>query len=125
VANANAEQVSNESEQAAELTLDEYGRDEAERTVVLSSLDAENIDQEVIAGKHDTYDDALAYVIQRGLAEIKRQRLAAEALREKSKLKTTRDLYGKMLEMNPALVANPDFVAKMLAELGVNKNHSK
>lgn len=101
--------------------LDEYGRDAAERTVELSPRDAEAVDAEVLKGKWQTYDDALAYVIARGLAEIKRQRDAAEAQREKSVLKTTRDLYSNMLRLNPALVADAKFVAKMIADLGVSK----
>jgi hypothetical protein len=115
---ATSEQVVNTNN---EIVLDEFGRDEAERTVILSPRDAESVDVEVAKGKHDTYDDALAHVIQRGLAEIKRQRDAAEAIREKSKLKSTRDLYASMLKLNPALVADSNFVAKMIADLGVSK----
>ena len=101
------------------VVLDEYGRDAAERTVELSPRDAENVDQEVAAGKHSTYDGALAYIIQRGLAEIKRQRMAAAALREKQVLKATRDTWANMLKANPALVTDPNFVQKMIAELGM------
>src|SRR6266566_6549609 len=102
-----------------ELVLDEYGRDAAERTVELSARDAEMVDREVSLGKHDTYDDALSYVITRGLAEIKRQRDAANANREKTVLKAKLDTWKKLLELNPALVADPNIVAKMLSELGV------
>ena len=104
-----------------ELVLDEYGRDAAERTVELSARDAEMVDREVSLGKHDTYDDALSYVITRGLAEIKRQRDAANANREKTVLKAKLDTWKKLLELNPALVADPNIVAKMLSELGVAK----
>ncbi len=108
-----------------ELTLDEYGRDAAERTVELAARDAEMIDREVSLGKHDTYDDALSYVITRGLAEIKRQRDAANANREKTVLKAKLDTWKKLLELNPALVADPNIVAKMLTELGVAKAIAK
>jgi hypothetical protein len=104
---------------STDVVMDEFGRDSAERTVELSPRDAEAVDREVAAGKHQTYDDALAYVISRGLAEIKRQRDAAEAARQKSVLKTTRDLYQNMLKLNPALVADPQFVQKMVADLGM------
>lgn len=101
--------------------LDQFGRDAAERTVELNSVQAEAVDQEVTIGKHTTYDDALAYVIQRGLAEIKRQRDAARAVAEKTLIKAKRDSYQHMLESNPALAANAEFVAMMLRDLGVTK----
>jgi Arc/MetJ-type ribon-helix-helix transcriptional regulator len=97
--------------------LDQYGRTEAERTVVLTSRDAERIDQEVAAGQHQTYDDALAYVIERGFAEIKRQRQAAQALRDARKLKEDSKQFAGMLKLNPALATDPVFVAKMIAAL--------
>jgi hypothetical protein len=101
--------------------LDEYGRDASERTVELSPRDAESIDREVTSGKHDTYDDALSYVIERGLAEIERTRKAARAAAEKTLLKTKKDSWTKMFEQNPALVTNLDIVNTMLADLGMVK----
>src|SRR5882762_7235944 len=97
-----------------ELQLDEFGRDASERTVELSPRDAEGIDQEVTQGKWQTYDDALSYVIGRGMAEIKRQRDAARALAEKSLVKAKRDSYATLMKANPSLVASPEFVATML-----------
>lgn len=102
-------------------TLDEYGRDASERTVELSSTHAENIDQECTAGKHATYDDTLAYVIQRGLAEIKRQRDAARSAAEKTLVKAKRDSYASLMKSNPALITNSEFVTTMLRDLGVTK----
>lgn len=102
-------------------TLDEYGRDASERTVELSSMHAENIDQECTVGKHTTYDDALAYVIQRGLAEIKRQRNAARSAAEKTLVKAKRDSYASLMKSNPALITNSEFVTTMLRDLGVTK----
>jgi hypothetical protein len=99
--------------------LDEFGRDESERTVVLSPRDAELIDAECTQGKHATYDDALHYVVARGLAEIKRVRDAARAAAEKTLVKAKRDSYQKLLQSNPSLVASQEFVATMLADLGV------
>jgi hypothetical protein len=99
--------------------LDAFGRTEAERTVVLSVSDAERIDAEVVAGEHQTYDDALTHVISRGLAEIKRSRKAAEELKQSRVVKANGKVFSDMLKMNPALVADPEFVGKMLAQLGV------
>jgi len=104
---------------------DEFGRDEAERTVILSPRDAESVNRECEVGKHDSYDDALAYVIARGLAEIKRQRDAAEANKAKSRLKAEVDSWKRMLELNPALVTDPNVVAKMMTALGVLKAQPK
>jgi hypothetical protein len=103
---------------------DEFGRDASERIVELSPRDAEYINREVEAGKHETYDDALSYVIARGLAEIKRQRDAAEANRAKSLLKAKADTWKKLLELNPALIADPNVMSRMLSELGIAKQGS-
>lgn len=99
--------------------LDQYGRDASERTVELNSVQAEAVDQEVTHGKHATYDDALAYVIQRGLAEIKRQRDAQRAATEKTLIKAKRDSYANLMKSNPALITNSEFVTTMLRDLGV------
>ena len=104
---------------AAAKKLDEYGRDSAERTVELQPHDAEMIDREVTAGEHQTYGDALTYVIGRGLAEIARARKAAQELKAARAVKEQGKLYSEMLKVNPALVTDPVFVAKMIAALGV------
>ena len=113
--NVIADVVSNEVNRE----LDEFGRDQAERTVELSPRDAEYIDHECTQGKHQTYDSALSYVITRGLAEIKRVRDAARMAAEKTLVKAKRDSYQKLMQSNPSLIANADFVATMLADLGV------
>ena len=118
IANAVDEQVNASGNDVA---YDEYGRDASERTVELAARDAEMVNREVESGKHDSYDDALTYVISRGLAEIKRQRDAAEANRAKSALKAEVDTWKKLLELNPALVADPNIVAKMLDKIGILK----
>src|SRR6266404_3768481 len=113
-ANAIANAVDNNVDVNAsgnDVAYDEYGRDASERTVELAARDAEMVNREVESGKHDSYDDALTYVIGRGLAEIKRQRDAAEANRAKSALKAEVDTWKKLLELNPALVADPNIVA--------------
>lgn len=101
--------------------LDNYGRSEAERTVTLESNDAEAINLEVEQGKWQSYDDALHYVIGRGLAEVKRTRDAARKLLDARVLKTKRDGWQKLLQSNPSLVTNPEIVANMLKDLGVGK----
>jgi hypothetical protein len=108
-------------ESSKKLVLDEFGRDAAERTVELESKDAESINNEVVDGRWQTYDQALHYVITRGLAEIKRQRDAAKAVAEKTLLKGIRDGWEKRLKDNPALITNPEIMKLMMAELGVIK----
>jgi hypothetical protein len=117
--NAIATVASNDTDVNEVPVLDEYGRDASERTVELSPRDAEAIDHETTSGKHATYDDALAYVIARGLAEIKRVREAARLSAEKTMLRAKQQNWKRMLESNPALIASPELVATMLADLGV------
>lgn len=86
--------------------MDEFGRTEAERTVVLMPQQAEAINNEVAEGDHDTYQDALNYVFERGLVEIKRQRESGkkqEAQRVKAK---AMDKFNTIVGRSPALVAN-------------------
>lgn len=100
---------------------DEFGRDAAERTVELASKDAEAINKEVGDGKWQSYDDAMHYVIERGLAEIKRTRDAALKLYEQRTLKAKRDNWSKLLQSNPKLLQNADLIQTMLKELGVTQ----
>jgi hypothetical protein len=135
---ANAEAVVTEviaEDQEASLVLDAYGRDAAERTVELNSHVAEaanaivedssidtvlqQLKAEFEGGQPKTYDDAIGYIVYRGIAEIKRQRDAAAATKEKSKLAETKKLYKSMLAVNPALATDPTFVAKMIDALGM------
>lgn len=113
--------------------LDAYGRDSAERTVELNShvaaaanaiVSNESIDMvlanlkaEFEGGQVNTFDDAIGYIMYRGIAEIKRQRDAASATKEKSALAQQSKLYGEMLKVNPALITDPQFVQKMVAAL--------
>ena len=115
------EQVSNEqvNEQPKPPVLDEFGRDESERTVVLSPRDAEYIDHEVASGGHQTYDGGLSYVIARGLAEIKRTRDAAAKLAQAKLLSSKKESWKTILSQNPALAIDPKIVATMLADLGI------
>src|ERR1035441_7738189 len=83
---------------------DQYGRDAAERTVELKPYDAEAINKEVVVGKWQTYDDALSYVVGRGLAEISRQRKAAAELRDARFIKAKGKDYSHLLKLKPELV---------------------
>lgn len=115
--------------------MDAYGRDASERTVELNSHVAEaancivedssidvvlaQLKAEFEGGTPDTYDEAIGYIVYRGIAEIKRQRDAADANKAKAKLASTAKLYKSMLALNPALVNDPQFVQKMVAALGM------
>jgi hypothetical protein len=115
--------------------LDAYGRDSAERTVELNQHVAEAVNciveessidvvlsqlkAEYEGGEPTTYDDAIGYIVYRGIAEIKRQRDAAAATKAKSKLAETQKLYKAMLAVNPSLITDAKFVEKMVAALGM------
>lgn len=94
-------------------------RDEAERTVVLTEADADAVNNEVEAGKHSDYDDALHYVLMRGFAEIKRARESQAKAAEAKKLQQTRESLNKLIGDNPSLAMNPEFVATMMKQLGI------
>ena len=122
-----------------ELKKDVYGRDEAERTVELNSHIAEAVSKWVdgdvdetafasIKAEHegsseaDTFDESLGYIVYRGLAEIKRAIGAKELRKREKKAKQNQERFADMLRLNPALVADPTFVANMLRELEIVKN---
>jgi hypothetical protein len=94
-------------------------RTEAECTVTLEVNDANAVCAEVDEGQHQTFDDALHYIIERGVAEIRRQRNTAKvqkAQREDAlKLKRLREI----LALSPAIAANPSQLAELLAKVGI------
>lgn len=94
-------------------------RDEAECTIILTEEMADAVNAEVDAGKHDTFDDAVAYVITRGFAEIKRARESQRKAADAKKLQTTRDSFAKLIGDDPKLATNPDFLASMAKALGI------
>ena len=99
--------------------MDDFGRTEAERTVVLEPAQAEAVNLEVEVGKHDSYQDALAHIITRGLAEIKRQRdNAAKIAAQKDKAKAM-DAFSELLRLNPAIVGNAEQLQAAMAKLGI------
>lgn len=115
--------------------LDAYGRDAAERTIELDQhvaaaanavVSDESIDDVLLqlkaqyeGGSPSAFDDALGYIVYRGVAEIKRQQLAQAATKAKQHLAEQQKLYAAMLKVNPALIADPTFVQKMVAALGM------
>ncbi len=99
------------------LEKDQYGRDAAERIVELSSDDAEAIGKEVVEGKWTKFDDALHYVLARGLAEIKRTRESALKNAAKTLLADKTDQWTTIMNADPKLLQNPQLVAKMFAEI--------
>lgn len=102
-----------------DLTLDQFGRTEAERTVVLTPLQAEQVNTEVEVGKHHTYELALAHIFTRGLAELKRTRdNAAKIAVTKEKAKSM-DAFTELLRLNPAIVGNTEQLQAAMAKLGI------
>lgn len=104
--------------------MDKYGRTEAERTVVLASQDADAINLEVEAGRHDSYDDALAYVIVRGLAEIRRQRESALKAEQARKAAKGKEQFNNFLRLDPSIVSKPEMLMKLLKECGLTNGAS-
>lgn len=100
------------------LTMDEFGRTEAERTVVLLSAQAEAINSEVSDGKHDTYEDALAYVVERGLKEIERQRESARKQEAQRKAATSLAKFNDLLAKQPQLATRPNELIAALKAVG-------
>jgi hypothetical protein len=112
---------------------DGYGRDAAERTVELNSHAAEAVNRlvngegiddvlgqlkvEFEGSKCNTYDEALGYLVYRGVSEYKRQEIAAIKAKLSAKLLEQQKLFKSMLAVNPSLIADPKFVEKMMAAL--------
>lgn len=95
---------------------DAITRDADECIVSLTAVQAAQVSAEVDANDHQTFDDALAYIIERGLAEIKRQR--DSAVKQKAKQAEVKNLMAAktLLASNPALALDP---AKLFAMLGI------
>jgi hypothetical protein len=125
IADVIAAEPPNANGNEGESTKDKFGRDAFERTVELTPEDAEGINREVEQGKHQSFDDGLHYVLARGFAEITRTRDAARKLFEQKMLKNKRDNWSKLLQTNPALLANADVMKSMLAELGITAAKTK
>jgi alpha-amylase/alpha-mannosidase (GH57 family) len=98
--------------------LDKYGRDAGERTIELHEDDAETVNKWADAlGK--TYDEAIRHLIKHGNAEVTRLEKTRLKNKQKTLTEQKREIYEQMLRVNPALAANPEFVDKMLADLGI------
>lgn len=102
--------------------MDKFGRTEAERTITLEVDDAERVGNEVDAGKHQTFDDALHYIIERGLAEIKRQRDSLAALKEQRDDARAMKALRTAMANNPKAADDPVVLANVLKALGIKLN---
>jgi hypothetical protein len=100
-------------------TLDKFGRMASERTITLEVDDAERVGCEVDAGKHQTFDDALHYIIERGIAEIKRQRDSLAALKEQRNDAKAMKALRTACANNPAVMDDPAKLADVLKALGI------
>jgi hypothetical protein len=99
--------------------MDKFGRTDAERTITLEVDDAERIGLEVEAGSHQAYDDALHYVIERGVAEIKRQRESLKALKVQRDDARAMSALRTACANNPELMTNPVKLADVMKTLGI------
>lgn len=100
---------------------DEFGRMASERIVELHPKDAELVNREVDDGRHGTYDEALRYIINAGVVAIANRRKQAATLRDARDLKAKQASYQIDLARNPQLITDPNFVAKMMKDLGIKK----
>lgn len=103
----------------SEQEMDQYGRTEAERTMVLDSDVAEQINAEVETGEWQAYGDAMNYVLTRGFAEIKRTRDASAKLKLGKAKAQAMDKLSELLSLNPTLVNQPDALRNVLGQLGI------
>lgn len=101
------------------MQLDEFGRTDAERTVMLTSAQADLVNGEVEAGRHESYDAALEYVIERGFAEINRQRKSQEDAAKARAAAKGKDQFNKFLALDPTIVTRPELLMKLLKECGL------
>jgi hypothetical protein len=86
--------------------IDEFGRTEAERTVVLLSKHAEFVNSLVEDNTRDTFDEAIGYCFERAIAEITRQRDSAKKQEAQRKDAKSLQLFNDMLAKTPSLAAN-------------------
>ena len=114
--NSTIDNASDSNDQS--LVMDEFGRTEAERTVVLLSAHAEAVNVEVSEGKHDTYEDALAYIMERGLKEIERQRESARKQEAQRKAAVSLAKFNDLLAKQPALATKPGELIAALKAVG-------
>jgi hypothetical protein len=103
----------------ADETLDKFGRTKAERTIELETDDAEAVDQEVEAGKHQTFADAHHYQLERGRAEIHRQRESLKALKVQRDDARAMSALRTACANNPDLMTNPAKLADVMKSLGI------
>jgi hypothetical protein len=106
-------------QQKLEDAMDKFGRTAFERTVELEVDDAERVDTEVTTGEHATFSDGLHYIIERGVAEIKRQRDSLAALKEQRNDASMMKALRTACANNPDLMTNPVKLADVMKSLGI------
>jgi hypothetical protein len=90
--------------------LDQFGRTEAERTVVLSSLDAELLNREVELGNHQTFDGTLSYVLSYGFSTLA-TRHQQKALRDaRTELGEIMRKHAQFSKMQPELAKSAKYI---------------
>jgi hypothetical protein len=130
-----SQKLAQETEAARLASVDVYGRDNAERTIELDphvaaainavingeSIDAvlEQLKAQYEGCKCKTFDETHGYLMFRGMAEYKRQEIAAVTSKLKAKLLEQQKLFKSMVAVNPSLMADPKFVEKMMVALGM------
>jgi hypothetical protein len=98
-------------------TFDQFGRTEAERTIVLSSLDAELINREVEIGNHATYDAAISNILSEGFASIAYARVQKAKRDARTELAKVNHMHSKLIKQNPQLLIDATYQANHQKEL--------
>jgi hypothetical protein len=126
-----AHEMSQNQDVNNDVILDGYGRDASERTVELDSYVAEAVNRVVDGAKFDdcfanikaqaeggrpkTYDEALTFIVYRGLAEIKRSQDAQAKVKLGASLREQQSVLKSMLALKPDLVNDAEFAKKVMA----------
>ena len=69
--------------------------------------------------KLDTFDEALAYIVDRGIAEITRTRKSHAVSKAKNASIATVKEYKQMFAKHPELATDPRYTAKLMEQLGI------
>jgi hypothetical protein len=100
---------------------DEYGRTRSERLCVieLTPVQAERLNTEIDLGYYPDWDSAVKHKIERGFAEVTRQRKVKE---KKETIEAAAvENWTRMLKANPDFVTNPAKVVQFFELLKQNR----
>jgi hypothetical protein len=97
--------------------FDQFGRTEAERTIVLSPLDAELINREVESRNHQTYDGAISFVLSIGFAKLAYDQVQKDKRDATTELKRVNHMHSKLIKQNPQLLIDATYQANHQKEL--------